>query len=212
MSSPQPVSTRSLAKRDDILTAALDVFAHHGFVGASTDMIAARAAISKQTLYKLFGDKHGVFDALIRQACEAVVDPFADLVGTMSEAGTADVAVAALAEQFVGGILNPRVQRLRRLVIAEALRFPDLGLVYWEQGFGRTLDSLAQCLAVLHDRGLLRIEDPHRAAQHLAGLLLWIPSNRAMFDVEAAAPTRAEIEALITDGVAVFVGGYAPGE
>lgn len=201
---------REQAKRDAVLDAALDAFVQHGFVGASTDLLAARAAVSKQTLYKVFGDKRGVFSALVQRACDAVVDPFAALTSTMESAESGEVAVRSLARQFTQALANPHIQRLRRLVIAEAPRFPELAQMYWESGFGRTIVSLAACLEVLDRRALLTVPDPERAAHHLAGLLLWIPSNRAMFDPAAAVMAGDELDLVVEDGVRVFTRAYAP--
>lgn len=49
------------ATRARILNAALDAFVLDGYTGASTDVIAAAASASKQTVYKYFGDKEGLF-------------------------------------------------------------------------------------------------------------------------------------------------------
>lgn len=204
------MQVRQQAKRDAILSKALDVFAQHGYLGTTTDRLAAEAAVSKQTLYKLFGDKDGVFAALVRGACDEIVDPFAALVEQMSTATSAEAAVRVLADQFAGSIITPHIQKLRRLVIAEAPRFPDLAALYWRSGFGRTIDSLAGCLDVLDRRGLLRIEDAERAAHHFAGLLLWIPGNRAMFDASAPDLTGAELDELISAGAQAFARAYAP--
>lgn len=195
-------------RRRRILERSLEEFVAHGYVGASTDRLAAAASVSKQTLYRLFGDKAGVFVALITEECDRVVDPFAPLVKEMGRAPDADAAVTLLAEQFAGSILSPRVQRLRRLVIAEATRFPELGRLYWERGFLRTITSVAQCLEVLDRRALLQVEDAELAAHHFAGLLLWIPGNQVMF--AGAAVTAEQVVTSTGAGVQAFLRAYAP--
>ena len=197
-------------KRERMLMSALDVFVRNGYVGTSTDQLAAAARVSKQTLYREFGDKEGVFESLIRFACQRVEDPFAPMVARMRECESAEEALQILAGQFTRSIMDARIQRLRRLVIAEAVRFPQLGRMYWEGGFQRMLVSIEQCLAVLDARKLLSITDPALAAQHFAGMLLWIPGNRAMFDAEALLPDEEELDAISASGVAAFLRAYAP--
>lgn len=197
-------------KRERMLMSALEVFVLNGYVGTSTDQLAAAAKVSKQTLYREFGDKEGVFESLIRFACQQVEDPFAPLVARMRECETAEAAVQLIARQFTHSIMDDRIQRLRRLVIAEAVRFPRLGRMYWEDGFQRMLSSIEQCLAVLDGRKLLSVVDSALAAQHLAGMLLWIPGNRAMFDAEASTSDEEELDAIIAAGVAAFLRAYAP--
>ena len=196
------------AKRNAILSSALEVFVDHGFVGTTTDRLAAAASISKQTLYREFGDKEGVFAALIEFACDQVYDPFAPLVDELRTVGSAERAVDMMAEQFARSIISPRIQQLRRLVIAEAVRFPDLGKTYWENGFLRVLNSVADCLEVLDERGLLQVPEPRLAAEHFAGILLWIPSNQAMFDVSSPIDEDRLTES-IADGARAFLRAYS---
>lgn len=203
-------ATKTPEKREVILESALQVFLANGYVGTTTDQLAAAASVSKQTLYKEFGDKEGVFAALIQFACDRVDDPFAPLVERMQDIASAEEAIDLMATQFTRSIMTPYVQKLRRLVIAEAARFPRLGLLYWEGGFQRVVDSISRCLAILDDRGMLDIPDARLAAHHFAGMLLWIPSNQAMFAVTLPVDER-ELTETIAAGSRVFLRAYRPG-
>ncbi|WP_324653940.1 TetR/AcrR family transcriptional regulator [Georgenia sp. H159] len=197
------------AKRRQILERSLEEFVAHGYVGTSTDRLAAAASVSKQTMYRLFGDKEGVFVALITEECDRVVDPFAPLVEEMGRVPDAEAGVMLLAEQFTASILTAKVQQLRRLVIAEATRFPELGRLYWERGFLRTISSVARCLEVLDSRALLEVDDAELAAHHFAGLMLWIPGNQAMF--AGATVTERQVATSIRAGARTFLRAYAAG-
>jgi len=62
------VAERNPARtRERILSAALKEFAANGFAGARVDAIARRAAINKRMLYHYFGDKEGLFRAVLRR-------------------------------------------------------------------------------------------------------------------------------------------------
>jgi TetR/AcrR family transcriptional regulator len=62
------VKTRNPERsRGRILSAALKEFAARGFAGARVDAIARRAAINKRMLYHYFGDKEGLFKAVLRR-------------------------------------------------------------------------------------------------------------------------------------------------
>lgn len=200
-------AVKSTQKRALILERALDAFVAHGYVGTTTDQLAAAASVSKQTLYKEFGDKEGVFEALIRFACDRVDDPFAPLVEQMRSIASADEAVQLMAAQFTRSIMSPYVQQLRRLVIAEATRFPHLGQLYWEEGFLRVVTSVAHCLSILSERGMLNVPDARLAAHHFAGMLLWIPSNQTMFAVSSPLD-ESELVETITAGSKVFLRAY----
>jgi len=202
------LTARAALKREQILEAALEAFLENGYVGASMDQVAATASVSKQTVYKQFADKEHLFRALIETISDRVEDPFAEIGREVAEADNIDRAIRRLADEFVGAIMTPGVQQMRRLVIAEAGRFPDLGEEYWNRGFGRVLPTLAACLARLADRGLLKLKDPLVAANHLAGLLLWIPSNRVMFFGRMDAVSAQELAEYTEAGVEAFLAAY----
>ena len=98
--------------------------------------------------------------------------------------------------------------RLRRLVIAEAARFPELGRVFYEQGPGRTIAALAATFDRLAERGLLHVPDPLLAANQFNWLILSAPLNRAMLLGEDRAPDPAEIDRWAEDGVRAFLAAY----
>ena len=65
-SAPEAVELgRSARKRAAILEAAHDLFLQKGYAGTSMDDVAARAAVSKQTVYKNFADKQRLFTEVI---------------------------------------------------------------------------------------------------------------------------------------------------
>ncbi|MDX6251900.1 MAG: TetR/AcrR family transcriptional regulator, mexJK operon transcriptional repressor [Kribbellaceae bacterium] len=202
------LTARAVVKRQQILEAALTAFLENGYVGASMDQVAATASVSKQTVYKQFEDKEHLFHAIITDIGDRVDDPFGELGREVAESDDVEQAIRELAELFTSTVMAPRVQRIRRLIIAEAARFPDLGKAYWEGGFDRVLGTLAKCLARLTERGLLKVEDPMLAANHFAGLLLWIPSNKVMFYGRGDAVSAEELAASTEAGAAAFLAAY----
>ena len=64
---------------------------------------------------------------------------------------------------------------LRRLVIAEAGRFPDLGRLFYERGPGRTIAALATAFQHLAACGALQADDPQTAAEHFNWLVMSAP-------------------------------------
>jgi hypothetical protein len=98
--------------------------------------------------------------------------------------------------------------QLRRLVIGEAGRFPELGRALQEGGPGRAVAGLADALTRWTDRGLLSIEDPQTAAAHFNWLVMGEPVNRAMFLGDMAIPGPAALRRYAADGVRVFFAAY----
>lgn len=59
------LSPRALAKRDQLLAGAEQIFTRRGFAAASTDAVAAEAGVSKQTLYGYYRNKEALFAAVL---------------------------------------------------------------------------------------------------------------------------------------------------
>ncbi|MGW8667743.1 TetR/AcrR family transcriptional regulator [Streptomyces niveus] len=200
---------RSARKHQAIMEAATAAFMAKGYAGTSMDDIAKLAAVSKQTVYKHFADKEKLFAEIVLATTDRV-DAMIDLVAgipTDADAGALEENLLRLARQFLTALTQPQVLQLRRLIIANADTFPDLGAAWYEQGFERVLATLAATFQRLSDQGLLRIDDPLLAANHFSGMLLWIPVNKAMFH-GGPQHTQAELDHYADEGVRVFLAAY----
>jgi len=203
-----PAPGRSARKRQVILDAATQAFLSHGYDGTSMDDVAALAAVSKPTVYKHFADKERLFYELVL----ATTDPMSDLVGLIAEAFTdahdLERDLRAFARRFSSALMQPDVLRLRRLVIANAERFPEMGRAWYGHGFERALAALANQFKRLTEQQLLAADDPEMAANHFVGLLLWIPVNKVMFTGATDATSEAELDHYADATVRVFLRAY----
>lgn len=205
-----PENGRTARKRRAILEAAAEVFLRNGYLGTSMDEVAAKAAVSKQTVYKQFADKEHLFAEIILGTNEHVVSGFARAyAGALDEATDADTALRDLARRYLGNLLQPDVLRLRRLVLAEADRFPKITATWFEHGFHRSVELLAEALGRMADRGLLRpLPDPVLAAYQFAGLVMYRPMNQVMFAGTDAALPQEELDRIADQAVDVFLAAY----
>jgi len=64
------------ARRDEILDAAFDVFAERGLHGASTEEIARRAGISQPYVFRLFGTKKALYQAVVARCFRQTLEMF----------------------------------------------------------------------------------------------------------------------------------------
>ncbi|MFC4118750.1 TetR/AcrR family transcriptional regulator [Nonomuraea zeae] len=204
--------SRTARKRRQIMEAARPVFLRNGYVGASMDEVAALAAVSKQTVYKHFTDKEQLFTSIILDTTGQVEGLARLITAALDESGDLEKDLGELARQFLDALMRPEVLRLRRLVIAEADRFPDLGRTWYQQGFERSLETMAGSFGRLAERGLLRLDDPQLAAEHFVGLLLWIPLNKVMFWGGGEHYTPAHLARLSEAAVAAFLRAYGAPE
>jgi AcrR family transcriptional regulator len=73
----RPRNTDSGDTRQRVLDAAIDVFAEHGFDGASSKAIAMRAGVTPATIYHHFGNKRGLYEAAYRRSIDVAWAAFA---------------------------------------------------------------------------------------------------------------------------------------
>jgi TetR/AcrR family transcriptional regulator, mexJK operon transcriptional repressor len=199
---------RSTRKRRTILEAATTVFLHNGFLGTSMDEIAALAGVSKQTVYKHFADKKRLFVEIVTSTVDEISDPVYEEVLNVAESGDIEADLRDLARRQLARVMQPRLLQLRRLVIGEAGRFPELGATFYERGPGRTIAALAPTFERLAARGVLRLEDPALAAAQFNWLIMSAPINAAMLLGGDKNPTPAELGRYADDGVRTFLAAY----
>ena len=199
---------RTARKRRAILEAGASLFLRNGYRGTSMDEIAALAGVSKQTVYKQFADKQSLFSEIVTSAVEEVAKPIHGEVLELQDGGDLEADLRGLARQLLERVMQPRILQLRRLVIGEAGRFPELGRTFYEQGPGRTIAALATVFERLADRSALQLDDPPLAAAHFNWLVMSIPLNRAMLLGEDEPPASAELNRYADAGVRAFLAAY----
>jgi AcrR family transcriptional regulator len=200
---------RSARKRRVILDAATTAFFQSGYLGTSMDQIAAQAAVSKQTVYKQFTDKESLFTEIVLNAVNNVWEPLQEEILKLQH--TTDVAkdLRRLARHLLTMLMQPRLLQLRRLVIGEAGRFPQLGRTFYERGPAGAATALASAFERLHEAGLLDLHgDAMTAALHFNWLVVSIPLNVAMFTGDDAPFTAAQLRRHADAGVRVFLAAY----
>ena len=203
---PQTPQVRGDAKRGEIMQAALGAFLDRGYLGTSVDEIAAAAHASKRTVYSHFGDK----EALFREVIRSTIAPMQEALQRRLDLAPRDDAQEALrsiTRSLATIIVTPQVVRLRRVVIAETDRFPDLAAEWYRLGPGQTVDRLVGFLGELDG---LTIPDPRVAAEQLLWLVASEPLNRLMFTPSGTTVSAAELERTASRAFDVFWRAYGP--
>jgi TetR/AcrR family transcriptional repressor of mexJK operon len=199
---------RSARKRQAILDAATTAFLRSGYLGTSMDEIAALAAVSKQTVYKHFADKETLFSEIVVATVNEAGEPTHQEVLDLRDSGDVDADLRDLARRLLARVMQPRLLQLRRVVIGEAGRFPELGRTFYELGPGRTMAALADAFETLAEHGQLELDDPPLAAAHFNWLVMSIPLNQAMLFGQDEPPAPAELDRYAETGVRVFLAAY----
>jgi TetR/AcrR family transcriptional regulator, mexJK operon transcriptional repressor len=204
-----PEESRSAQKRRVILDAARTLFLRNGYLGTSMDDVAALARVSKQTVYKHFGDKRRMFVELLTGDMGGADAAVASLAEAVPESDDLERDLRAFARAYLVSVLQPHLMRLRRVVIGEAERFPELARAWYRSGPEQAYAMFARWFDALDRRGLLRVDDPLLAAQHFNWLVLSIPLNEAMAGPIGESPVAEdELHRYADEGVRVFLAAY----
>jgi TetR/AcrR family transcriptional repressor of mexJK operon len=199
---------RSARKRRAIIEAATNVFLSNGYLGTSMDEIAALAHVSKQTVYKHFADKERLFSEIVTASVDEIANPNTDEVLKLGDTGDLERELRRFARGQLRAVMDPRLLKLRRLVIGESSRFPQLGRLFYERGPGRTIVALATTFERLASRGVLELHDPPLAAAHFNWLVMSIPLNQAMLLGEDEPATPTELNRYADAGVRAFLAAH----
>lgn len=127
------MTARSTAadRRDAVLDAALEVFAEHGFRGASTEEIARLAGISQPYVFRLFGTKRELYKAVVARCFRQTLE----LMQRAAEGTRGEEALQAIGEAY-GELLQADRTYLRAQMQAYAAsEDPEIAKVV-RNGFG----------------------------------------------------------------------------
>lgn len=194
-------------RRRAILDAATTVFLERGYAGATLDDVAATASASKQTLYRYFGDKEGLFRAVIEDSIGGAESGTNEFLVAVRDTTDVEHDLRVLARQHLRDVLQPHLMQLRRLVIAEADRFPTLARMWFERGPERAYDTFEDVFAHLADRRVLHIDRPRLAAKHFNWLVLSIPLHRALY-LPSSADLLQDVDEIADDAVRIFLAAH----
>ena len=125
-----------------------------GSAAARLDRIAARAGVSKPTIYLYFDGKEALFEAVVRARVVAVFDEV-EAVAARSEDTTETLLRRVLTIAY-DRFVETDLRRVLRLLIAEGERFPDLLRSYHDLAYSRGRGLIAAVLRRGIERGELR--------------------------------------------------------
>jgi AcrR family transcriptional regulator len=154
---------------DQILDAALSVFAEHGIASAKLEEIAARAGVSKGTIYLYFPSKEELFREVVRQKVgPAIAQADSGILSEETAEGQLKVFIArqweCLGQKDSEGWI--------RLVMLELHKYPDLAAFHWDEVVTRSNSILANIINRGIARGEFRPTDPMVAARMIKAVVL----------------------------------------
>ncbi|MFE5891148.1 TetR/AcrR family transcriptional regulator [Streptomyces sp. NPDC056462] len=202
----------STPKRAAILSAAQELFLADGFDRSSVDAVAARAEVSKRTVYDYFGDKQTLLKAVVDAVGQSLVttirrtldDTLTDLTedAELEDAELEDALVTFSMRIATDMLGSAEYATLQRLVRAESAHLPHRGY----NSMADTPDeAIAERFAALAAARLLEVPDPRLAADQFIALTFGVALDRLG---SANATEDARVRPLVVEGVRTFLRAY----
>jgi AcrR family transcriptional regulator len=198
---------RKEARPGELLSAALEVFAEKGFAATRLDDVAARAGVSKGTVYLYFKNK----EALFRAAIETALLPAMESVEAL--AAETDCPAPELLRRFMDSAWrvmgSPSLGNVPKLLVAEAGNFPEI-VQWFDETFGRRAQTaLAKLIDIGVARGEFRQVDSDIAARtFIATLFSYLIWQRAFAGITC--DDLPPPERFFDEAVRILVYGLVP--
>ncbi len=156
-------------KRQIIIDAASEAFLENGYQNASMESISCKAGVAKQTLYNYFGNKDALFIAVVDQKCDYRGNETMRSSDIKSE--NVEEVLRIYAQSKLADLVSPENTAMFRMMISEAIRFPNLGEMFFKAGLEKDRLLLVDFLTLQNQAGNLKVDDPEQAALFFQGAL-----------------------------------------
>lgn len=194
-----------LAKEAKILEAARNAFLEHPYDRISMDALAARAGVSKVTLYAKYKSKDQLFVAAMSVGCSAIYDH----VMLEVEAGKPLAeTLERLGVDFVNMMLEPEISALHGVMMQALATQPELPRSFYERVVHRSTTILADVLAIADKRGEISCDQPYLAAVQFVAMVQGEFRYKQELGITQGAD-EAELQAFVASCVRVFLRGWS---
>jgi len=202
---PTREDSERLAER--IVDVAARLMLEQGYSATSIDAIAQEAGVAKRTLYDRFPQKRDLFAAVIQRHRERFLVPVAKIAASGADIET---ELKTIARHALDLALADDSVALKRLVTAEAGRFPELSAVFYEEGLVCAIKAMADILDAEVERGGLCIRNTRFAAQQFLDMVCGPAHRRTTYGLGVPSCVGRRRQEYADDVVNLFLNGCRP--
>lgn len=178
---------RSDARPRELIAAALRLFAERGFAGTRLEDVAARAGVSKATVYLYFESKEKLFEAVVRATISPSLSQLEGLVDAF-EGPTPDLVRTV--QRLIEAALDGALPAIAKMIIAESGNFPELARFWGDAVIQHGVKVIQRIVRRGIERGEFREVDPALVAPGLMGPFVML----GLFEHSLAAHTKVTFD------------------
>ena len=185
-------SGRKEARPGELLSAALDLFVDKGYAATRVEEVAARAGVSKGTLFLYFPSKEALFQAVVR---DNIAGRFAEWNAELDEfAGSSAELVHYAMRQWWERIGQTQAAGITKIMMSEGPLFPELAAFYQNEVIAPGHALLRRILQRGIDRGEFHIPNLDWAVYSLIAPMIFLVMWR--YSMAACCPSERAIDPL----------------
>jgi AcrR family transcriptional regulator len=181
---------RKQARPAELIAAALELFVDKGYAGTRLEDVAARAGVSKGTLYLYFENKEELVKAVVRESIVARLSEFADEASRFS--GPSDELLKRLIRGWWTDYGDSTAGGIGKLMMAESGNFPEIARFFLEEVIEPWHALLAKAVARGIERGEFRAVEVETFVRVLTAPLVMLSLWKRSFGPCSAQPLDAE--------------------
>jgi len=163
---------RKQARPGELLDAALELFVEKGFAATRAEEVAARAGVSKGTLFLYFPSKEELFKAVIRENMSGRFAEWREAFDSFE--GSAADMVRYCMNVWWERIGNTRASGIAKLIMSEAGNFPEVAAFYQQEVIGPGNELVRRILRRGVERGEFRPMDVEYTAFSIIAPLMFL--------------------------------------
>jgi AcrR family transcriptional regulator len=202
---------RKEARPQELLAAALELFVEKGYAATRSEEVAARAGVSKGTLYLYYASKEELFKAMVR---DCLGSPIAEARAMAAQfEGSMTELLAILLREWWAHMGQTAAGGISKIMMAEARNFPELASFFVDEVINPSNDQLAEVIRRGIAAGEFRPVPADAAVEVLIAPMLHMVMHQHSFGACSVGGRTVDPEAVLQVQLDLMLNGLlAPSE
>jgi AcrR family transcriptional regulator len=170
---------RKDARPQELLQAALDLFAERGFAATRIEEVAQRAGVSKGTLYLYYPSKEDLFKAVVRANLSSLIAEGEEAARCFE--GSSSELLSYLLHTWWERVGNTSAAGIHKVILSEVRNFPELAQFYSDEVIVPADRLFSYTVQRGIDRGEFRALPQHQVSHALMAPVIFMALHQHSF-------------------------------
>ncbi|GGE32580.1 hypothetical protein GCM10011360_20530 [Primorskyibacter flagellatus] len=197
---------RAEARPDEVLDAALTLFAGQGFAATTVDQIAGQAGVSKGAVYLYFPSKAAILEGLVQRTIAPIAaDTFDRMHGYR---GDPRPLIAAFLRRIATTLMQGETRKIPVMILRESAATPQIAAMFRDSVLDQALPAVRALLEQGVQGGHIRAVDPELTTRTVVGPVMIHILLSEVFGIRP--DDGLAMDRLIDNHLSIVLAGLAP--